>query len=110
MPQSQTAANPRHQEEEKRDKNQRMQNKQTNAREAHRPALSSPIEVITMLKGPRKDENKKQGKTHHETPRSKIIWRAILWKRSIQSLKTADSVSLSLFMRYNGRCHIPDAA
>ena len=32
VPQSQTAANPRHQQEEKNDK------KQTNAREVHRPA------------------------------------------------------------------------
>ena len=41
MPESQAAANPCHQEEEKKDKSQRVQNKQTNAREAHRPARSS---------------------------------------------------------------------
>ena len=45
MPQSQTSANPRRQEEEKKDKN-----KHTNVREAQRPALSSPSEVIRMLK------------------------------------------------------------
>ena len=50
MPQSQTAANPRHQEEEKKDKNIHAQNKQTNVREAQRPAPSSPSEVIRMLK------------------------------------------------------------
>ena len=42
MPQSQATANPRHQEEKKKDKRQRVQNKQTNPREAHRPALASP--------------------------------------------------------------------
>ena len=50
MPQSQTAANPRHQEEEKKDKNIQAQNKQTNVREAQRLAPSSPSEVIRMLK------------------------------------------------------------
>ena len=38
MPQSQTAANPQHQEEEKKDKNIHAQNKQTNVRETQRPA------------------------------------------------------------------------
>ena len=33
----------------------------------------------------------------------------ILWKYSIQSLKTADAVLLSLFMRDNGICDIPHA-
>ena len=66
VPQSQTAANPRHQEEEKNDKT-----KQTNAREAHRPASSSPSEVITMLKGMAKHEDKEHGKTlKYEAPRS----------------------------------------
>ena len=51
MPQSQTAANPRHLEVEKQDKNlPAAQNKQTNVREAQRPAPSSPSEVIRMLK------------------------------------------------------------
>ena len=50
MPQSQTAAKPLHQEEEKKDKNIHTQNKQTNVREAQRPAPSSPSEVIRMLK------------------------------------------------------------
>ena len=59
MPQSQTAANSRHQEVEKKDKkhtrakqikNIHAQNKQTNVREAQRPAPSSPSEVIRMLK------------------------------------------------------------
>ena len=49
-----------------------MQNIQTNAQEAHRPALSSPCEVITMLNELKnKHENKEQGKTEHEMPCSK---------------------------------------
>ena len=51
------------QEEEKMDKNWHVQNKQTNAREAHRLAPSSPSEVITMLKGINKREDKEHGKT-----------------------------------------------
>ena len=71
VPQSQTAANPQHQEEEKNHNNKHVQNKQTNAREAHRPAPSSPSEVITMLKGMTKHENKEHGKTlKHEAPHS----------------------------------------
>ena len=50
MPQSQTAANPRHQEEEKTEKNIHTQNKCTNVREAQGPAPSSPSIVIRMLK------------------------------------------------------------
>ena len=50
VPQLQTVANPRHQEEEKKDKSIHAQNKQTNVREAQRPAPSSPSEVIRMLK------------------------------------------------------------
>ena len=51
MPQSQIAVKPRHQEEEKKkDKNIHAQNKQTNVREAQRPAPSSPSDVIRMLK------------------------------------------------------------
>ena len=50
MPQSQTVANPRHHEEEKKEKNIHAQNKQTNIREAQRPATSFPSEVIRMLK------------------------------------------------------------
>ena len=59
------------QEEDKNDKNVRVQNKQTNAREAHRPAPSSQSEIITMLKGMKKHEDKKHGKTlKHEAPLS----------------------------------------
>ena len=36
-----------------------------------------------------------------------IIWKKILWKYSIQSFKTADSILLSLVMTDNGRCEIP---
>ena len=51
-------------------KKERVQIKQTSAREAHWPALSSPCEVITMLKELKnyKHENIVQGKTQHETP------------------------------------------
>ena len=46
-------------------------NKQTNAREAHRPAPSSPSEAITMRKEMKKHEDKEHGKTlKHEAPRS----------------------------------------
>ena len=63
VPQSQNVANPRHQEEETKT------NKQTNAREAHRPASSSPSEVITVLKRMKKHEDKEHGKTlKHEAP------------------------------------------
>ena len=71
MPQSQTAANLRHQEEEKKwQKLTRTKQTKTNAR-AHRPAPSSPSELIAMLKGMKKDEDKEQGKTFkHEALRS----------------------------------------
>ena len=68
MPQSQTAANPRHQGEEKRDKNIHMQNKQTNVREAQRPAPSSPSEVIRMLK-----QTKKRGHKAREDFKTKLL-------------------------------------
>ena len=41
---------------------------------------------------------------------NQIVWKGILWKYSIRSLKIADSVWLSLFMRDNGRSDIPHAA
>ena len=40
VPQLEAVANPWRQEEEQKDNNLRVQNKQTNAREAHRPAIS----------------------------------------------------------------------
>ena len=49
VPQSQATANPWHQEEENKDRKWHMQDKQTNAREAYRQALSSSSEMITML-------------------------------------------------------------
>ena len=52
MPQSQTAALPRLQEEEETDKHQTNANR-TNARKAQRLALSFPSEVIAVLKGPK---------------------------------------------------------
>ena len=42
VPQSQAEGNPWHQEEEKKDTNQPVKYKQTNARKVHRAALSSP--------------------------------------------------------------------
>ena len=72
VPLSQATAYPWEQKEEKTDKNWRVQNTQTNAREAHRPAPSSPCEVITMLnRTEKKHEDKEQGMTQHETPRTK---------------------------------------
>ena len=49
-------------QEEKKDKNIHAQNKQTNVREAQRPATSSPSEVIRMLKQTR-NEDKEHEKT-----------------------------------------------
>ena len=53
VPQSQTAALPRHQEEVETDGNRQNQTSanQTNVRKALRLALSSPSELIAMLKG-----------------------------------------------------------
>ena len=44
-------------------KNKHVQNKQTNAREAHRPAPSFISEAITILKGMTKHEDKEHRKT-----------------------------------------------
>ena len=54
---------PRHHQEEKNDKNTHVQNKQTNAREAHRPAPPFTSEVIILLKRMNKQEVKEHGKT-----------------------------------------------
>ena len=56
VPQSQAAALPRHKEEEETDKTSVYR---TNVRKALRLALSSPSEVITMLKGLKKHKNKR---------------------------------------------------
>ena len=50
VPQSQTVALPRHQEEEETDKSKQAQIEQT-VRKSPRLVLSSPSEVIAMLKG-----------------------------------------------------------
>ena len=71
MPQPQTSANPQHQEEEKNDKSKHVQIKQINAREAHRPAPTSPSEAITILNGMMKHKDKEHGMTlKHEASRS----------------------------------------
>ena len=63
VPQSQTAALPRHQEEEETDKTKQAQIEQT-YQKAPRLALSTPSEVIAILKWPKKPKNKiTQGKT-----------------------------------------------
>ena len=62
---------PTHDTKRKKKRQKHVQNKQTNAREAHRTALSSPSEVITMLKRMKKHEDKEHGKTlKQEAPRS----------------------------------------
>ena len=67
MPQSQTPANPRHQEEEKRDENIHAQNKQTNVREAQRPA---PKRGDQNAKTNGRNEDKEHQKTlKHYAPR-----------------------------------------
>ena len=71
VPQSTTAASPGHQEEEKNTKTNTYKTNKQNAREAHRPAPSSPSGVITILKGMTKHEDKEHGKTlKHEALRS----------------------------------------
>ena len=51
VPQSQTAALPRHQEEEDTDKSKQAQIEQTYEKHKDLVALSSPSVVIAMLKG-----------------------------------------------------------
>ena len=46
-------------------KSKRMRNKQTDARETHRPALSSPSEVITKLNRTKKKKKKKNTRTKY---------------------------------------------
>ena len=75
MPQSHTASNrsqtPDTKRKRKMTETNTCKNKQTNAREAHRPAGSSPSETITMLKEMKKHEDKEHGKTlKHESPLS----------------------------------------
>ena len=71
MAQSQTAANPQHQEEEKMRKTNRYKtNKQMYDKHTDQ-LLPSPSEEITMLKGKTKHEDKEHEKTlKHEPPRS----------------------------------------
>ena len=55
--------------QKKNNKKHARTHKQTNAREAHRPALSYPSEVITMLKRMKKHEDIEHGNTlKHEAP------------------------------------------
>ena len=69
MPQSQTAALLRPQEEEETDKSKQAQNR-TNVRKALRLALSSPSEVIAILKGLKKHKDKMtHGKPYNKSPR-----------------------------------------
>ena len=49
-PQAEAAANPRHQKEEKKRHRPTVHTQQTNARQAQRPAPSSPSNVIKTLK------------------------------------------------------------
>ena len=72
VPQSQTAALPRHQEEEETDKSKQAQ--RSNVRKALRLALSSPSEVIAMLKGLKKHKNKiGQGKTYNKSAILRVV-------------------------------------
>ena len=58
-----------------------MQNKQSDARKTHRPALFSPSEVIAMLKGLKTHENKEQGKTKHKTQVSVILKHCLMHRK-----------------------------
>ena len=93
MPQSQTAANLRHQEEEKKDKNTYAQNKQANVREAQRPAPSSPSEEIRMLK-------QTEIRAHRAREDFKI-WSAPWYK--LQSYTVLNTVFGRLFERFSKR-------
>ena len=68
MPQSQTAAIPRHKEEEekktKKKKKKKKSRNRTNVRKAPRLALSSPSEVIASLKGLKNARTKHRHKTN----------------------------------------------
>ena len=72
MPQSQTAVNPRHKEEEKMTKtNTYKTNKQMHEKHTDQLPLLPPGKVITMLKWIKKHEDKEHGKTlKNEAPRS----------------------------------------
>ena len=99
---------PWHQQEEKKTKTLRMQDEHTNAREAHRLALSSPSEVITMQnrtekKKKQQHENKEQGKTQRETPRGKTTPQRHIKQESHQDrrLKTVASVNhLEFYLKH----------
>ena len=65
--QSQGAANHCHEEEEKKDKNERVQSKQTDGRKAHRPALTSPNGMVTILKGLEKTNTRKKRARQYST-------------------------------------------
>ena len=75
MPQTQTAAIPRHQAEEKKDNTYHVQNKQTNAQEAHRAVPSFPSEVITMLKGMKKHEDISPLKVKYKSDFDDLGWK-----------------------------------
>ena len=79
VPQAQPQPTPWHQEEKENEKKKKKKKKRIDTRTKQtnkctrntRPAPSSPSEVITMLKGMTKYEDKEHGKTlKHETPRS----------------------------------------
>ena len=70
MQQSETLANPWHQEEVKWTEINVCKINKINAWKAHRPALSSASEVTALLKRTKNHENKEQGKNEHETPQS----------------------------------------
>ena len=72
MPQSQNAANPRHQEEEEKANNIHAQNKQTNIREAQSADPSSPSEVIRKLKQTEKRGQRAQGNTLRNSKEDKL--------------------------------------
>ena len=61
MPQSQVVANPWHQEKEESDTNHHVQNTKTQTKRTQTSSLSSPIEVIAMLKVLKKQTQNTQG-------------------------------------------------
>ena len=90
--QSQATASAWHKEEERKDRNRRGQNKQTNAREAHRPAPSFSTKVITLLNRTKK-KTKSKSWLNTKRPVVKTTKPHKLRTTPGHRLKTASSIS-----------------
>ena len=75
----------------------------------HKVGISSYADIFQVIRYI-KQEAHQSILTEHKTNEYRIFCEKDLWKYSIQSLKTTDSVLLNQFIRDNGRCDIPHAA